>query len=211
MNVERHIVQLRVIRKRSGQRVVAELNDGETIEVDPEVVVRHSLKTGAPVNEEMIEQLEQEDELLRARRRLTGYLALRVKSVADARLYLEKGGFSEAAVAAAIEDATERDLLDDRRFAERYVRSRLKTTTLGPLRLLAELSSHGIEPSLAEEVVRPQFNRDWQLRVAQTLARKRTRNTRSESEEDEVKSLYHWLKLRGFEDDIARAVAECAT
>jgi len=212
MTVERQIAQLRVIRKRSGQRVVVEMDGGEAMEIDPEIVVRAALKTGALISEAMIEQLRREDELLRARRRLTAYLALRVKSVADARVYLEKAGFSESAITAAIENAAEHDLLDDRRFAERYVRTRLKTTRLGPLRLVAELISHGIEPSLAEEIVQPQFRRDWQIQAAQTLASKlRSERPKVRGGKSEAKPLYDALRRRGFEDDVAREVAERAT
>jgi len=207
VTAEKHITQLRIIKKRSGRRVVVETDEGGSVEVGPEIVVRNGIKTGMAIGDETIERLQREDELLRARERLTGYLALRVKSVADARLYLEKAGFSEAAIASAIENAIERDLLDDRRFAERFVRTKIKTATLGPLRLLGELISHGIEPSLAEEVVRPQFDRTRQIQAAQKLASKRFREKESDDEQDE-KRFCDWLRQRGFEDDVAREVAE---
>jgi len=206
MTSERCIRQLRVIKKRSAQRVGIELDDGEAFDIDPEIAVRCGLKTGAAISGETVERLRREDESLRACRRLTRYLALRVKSVAEAQLYLEKAGFSDPAIAGAIEDAIERDLLDDRRFAERYVRTRLKTSAVGPLRLLADLISHGIEASLAEQVLRPQFDRDWQRQAAETLLRRKMAGRGRGNDKTETRRLCDWLRQRGFEDDVAREV-----
>jgi len=208
MEDDRHIARLRVIARRSATRVVVELDDNQALEIDPDIAVGHGLKTGAPISDELVERLRYEDELLRARRRLTRYLALRVKSVADARLYLEKAGFAEAVVAAAIDDAIERDLLDDRRFAERYVRTKLKTSPVGPLRLLADLLSHGIAPALAEEVLQPQFDLTWQREAAEALALKRRKRKPASDENAERKRLFDWLRQRGFENEVARGVAE---
>jgi len=210
MTPDRQITQLRVEKKRSGPRVIVEFDRGEGLELDPEIVVRSALKTGATVSAERVEALCREDEVLRARRRLTAYLALRVKSVADARLYLEKAGFSESAIGAALADAGERGLLDDRRFAERYVRTKLKTSALGPLRLLGELISHGIEPSLAKQVVQPQFKLDRQREAAASLARKQLRKKTSEDDESNAKRIHDFLRRRGFEDEVAREVSERA-
>ena len=210
MTPDRQITQLRVEKKRSGPRVIVEFDRGEGLELDPEIVVRSALKTGATVSAERVEALCREDEVLRARRRLTAYLALRVKSVADARLYLEKASFSESAIGAALADAGERGLLDDRRFAERYVRTKLKTSAVGPLRLLGELISHGIEPSLAKQVVQPQFELDRQREAAASLARKQLRKKTSEDDESNAKRIYDFLRRRGFEDEVAREVSERA-
>ena len=211
MTGEKHIVQLRVVRKRTGQRIAVEMDSGATFEIAPEIVVSRGIKTGAALRDEDIEQLLREDERIRAQQRLTGYLALRVKSVADARSYLERAGFGEAAVTAAIAHAIERDLLDDRRFCERYVRTKMKAATAGPLRLVAELVTHGIEPSLAESVVETEFDRDRQIAIAEKIAAKRLGKGFGNSDKDEVEVVYDLLMQRGFDDDVAAEVAERAT
>jgi len=202
------ILRLQVLKKRSGERVAVELDDGSTVEVDPEIVVRWGLKSGTPISTDTIERLHYDDEILRARRRLIRYLSLRVKSVADARLYLEGAGFREAIITAAIADAVDRNLLDDRRFAECYVRTKLKTTIVGPLRLQSELTAHGLDPSLAERVVAPQFDRTWQLEAAGRLLRKQARTRSTGDDEGREKRLYEFLRRRGFEEDIARELAQ---
>ncbi|MBM3334591.1 RecX family transcriptional regulator [Candidatus Sumerlaeota bacterium] len=205
------ILRLQVVKRRAGERVVVELDNGSTVEVDPEIVVRCGVKSGAAISAETVERLRYDDELLRARRRLTKYLSLRVKSVADARLYLERAGFRETIITAAIADTAERDLLDDQRFAERYVRTKLKTATVGPLRLVAELTAHGVDPSLAERVVAPQYDRAWQLRAAERLLRKRSQSRSGTDDEGSDKRLYEFLRRRGFEEDVARELAQRST
>jgi regulatory protein len=211
MTSEKQITQMRVVNKRGSRRVVVETDDGAVVEVDPEIVVRHGIKSGAAVSDQEIETWQREDELLRARQRLTNYLALRVKSVADARLYLEKTGFSEVAVASAVARAVERDLLDDRRFAERYVRTKIKMATVGPLRLVGELVSHGIEPSLAEHVVESEYGHDRQVEVAARIAAKRVKKGFGNTDKNEVVVVYDLLLQRGFDEEVAAEVAERAT
>jgi regulatory protein len=211
MTPEPRISKLQIIRKRSGQRVVVELDSGETIEIDPEIAVRHHLASDTAIPGELIEQLRQEDERLRARRRLIGYLSLRVKSVADARLYLERAGFGESAVTAAIEHATERGLLDDRRFAERFVRTKIKAAAVGPVRLVHELVAHGIEPLLAEQVIEKEFGRDQQIEVAGKVAAKRIKRRLGKNHRDEVETVFDLLMRKGFDKDVAAEVAERAT
>ena len=214
MNPELRITQLKVTGKRAVKRVQVELSDGRTLELDPELVVAHSLRSGEAVAEEALEALAREDEALRARRRLTGYLALRVKSTADARFYLQRAGFSEPAIEAALAAAADRGLLDDRRFAESLVRTRLKVGgPQGPLRLLAELVAHGIENDLAESILAPQFDPEWQREAAEAAARKRLGKQRLEEEMDRtdaIKKLYEYLKRQGYEYEIALEAADRA-
>lgn len=210
MTAEAHIARLRVVKKRAGQRVVVELDNGEKLELDPEIVVGHGLKAGMPIPAERVADLCREDECHRARRRLIGYLALRVKSIADARSYLEKAGFGDEAIHDAIDHAIERDFLNDRCFAERLVRTRLKTSTVGPLRLLADLLSHGIDTAMAEEVLRPQFDPEWQRREAEKLAAKQTA-AKPDTGPKRRNKIFDMLQRRGFEAEIAREVAARST
>ncbi|MCX8036077.1 MAG: RecX family transcriptional regulator [Candidatus Sumerlaeia bacterium] len=205
------IVKLRVIRKRGRHRVCVELSSGESIEVAPEAAVGRHLKSGDELRAEEIETLRAEDETLRARQRLAQYLALRVKSVANARLYLEKAGFSERAINTALSDALANGLLDDHRFALRYVRTKRKVGGVGPLRLVHELIAHGVEPSLAEEIVRQELGSDQEQRAADVLARKLAQKFAHAGETaDAVRRICDSLRRRGFNDDIAYAAAERA-
>jgi regulatory protein len=190
---------------------VIEFDDGESIEVDPEIIVAGRLKTGMTLAPEAIEQMRHEDDTLQARRKLIGYLSLRVKSVADARLYLQKSGFGESAIEAAIEIALERGLLDDRRFAERFVQTQLKTSSHGPWRLLADLVAHGIDQSIAEDVLAPQFDLEWQREAAAAVARKKLGKQRPNEEMDRVdviKKLYDYLQRQGYQHEVALEVAD---
>jgi regulatory protein len=207
MTQERRILNLNVKKTRMGTRVIVAFDRGDPIELDPEIVTSHRLRRDMAVDDALLETLGAEDERLRARRRLTRYLSLRVKSVAEARAYLEKAGFGEAVVESTIEDALQRELLDDRRFAERFIRTRLKTSPHGPLRLLVDLKAHGIDEKLAEDVLASQFDRDWQLETAEAVARKRMRRVRDKDARAAEKRLYDWLMRRGFDGDVAREVA----
>lgn len=78
-------------------------------------------------------------------------LARREHSRTELGLKLLQRGYSQADIDAALDECEAQSWLDDRRFAEMYVRQR-SDALYGPVRIMAELQQRGISdepPSLA--------------------------------------------------------------
>ncbi len=86
-------------------------------------------------------------------------LALREHSVAEIRRKLGRGNDSQDGVEQVLSSLQSDGLLDDRRFAESYVRSRAGRG-YGPLRIDGELRQRGVCSGTAQSVLSA-FSEDW--------------------------------------------------
>ncbi len=92
-------------------------------------------------------------ERYRAERAALRLIALREHSRAELSVKLRKRGFGEREIAPVLARLIDERLLDDARFAELWVESRLARKCEGPAVLLARLRAHGVSREIAREAV----------------------------------------------------------
>ncbi len=98
-------------------------------------------------------RLQEQSAAWAAERRALALLANAPHSVQALRLKLLQRGFEERAVQAALRRVEEMGYLDDRRFAEAWVASRLARHPEGASLLVAGLMKRGVSREVAEEAV----------------------------------------------------------
>ena len=81
-------------------------------------------------------------------------LSARDRTWAELSRLLAARGFTRADSEAAFDRLREQGYVDDRRFANTWARSRLRTKPMGPHRLRQELQAKGVEEELVGEVLR---------------------------------------------------------
>ncbi|RDI99812.1 regulatory protein RecX [Dyella solisilvae] len=99
-----------------------------------------------------------------------GLLARREHSRRELQLKLRKGGYEGAEAGEALDRLGEQRYQDDNRFAEVLVRSRV-AQGYGPLRLRAELKSHGLSDARIRAVL-DAAEVDWTASAAAQLRRR---------------------------------------
>jgi len=132
-------------------------------------------------------------------------LATRGHSRAELRRKLLRRGYDQPAIEAAETRLLEAGLLNDRVFAELYVRRRSRS--LGPLAISAELAARGVDRELADAAV-DRLGPHKQLLAAHRLADRLAGNTRYASYRELLHSVGAKLLRRGFSMTIARAACE---
>ncbi len=105
-----------------------------------------------------------------ARNRAVALLARREHSRHELRRKLLQAGYEETVVEAALEELAGEGLQSDRRFAEIFIHSRVGRGQ-GPVRILRELSEHGVDASLAGELMEA-LEVDWSV-LAEEVRRRR--------------------------------------
>ena len=100
----------------------------------------------APFLFEYSDAISPEEEKKRAFSKVLRLVKVRDRSVSEVRKRLLRDGFSEAATDDAVSRCIQLRFLDDARFAEVFVRSRLRAGK-GLSGIVRELRSHGINPS----------------------------------------------------------------
>lgn len=163
-----------------------------------------ALGVGQALDDATIARLRQEDEIARAVGRAARFLGYRPRSMAEVRRYLGRKGFTEGAVAAALERMTQQGWLDDLAFARFWVEDRLRFRPMGHRALSYELRQKGV----AAEIIETALADADSLDAARRAARRSLRRLRHETPEQLRRKLWGSLQRRGFEAELCREVVE---
>jgi regulatory protein len=140
-------------RGTSGEGYRVALADGSSFFIAADALLAVGIATGDVLTEEQWVALEDYAERYRARRKAYDLLARSEHSTFLLEHKLRQRGFTEPAVAEAVEAARRHGYLDDRRFAERWIESRLRKHPEARSALLAGLFQRGVPRSVAEEAL----------------------------------------------------------
>lgn len=197
-------------------------DDGSALEIALELVERAGLGAGDPVDCALAARLADEDMIWRARETALDLLTHRPRSRAEVRRRLRGDGFPAAVAEACLASLVAAGLLDDRAFADAFVRDRLRLKPKGSARLRHELRTRGVDDAVAEEAVRAGLESvqatDVTLAAAIALrwlagggARERTALASprfGEDREAALRRLIAYLKRRGFGGEAIRRALE---
>lgn len=139
----------------SGLRV--HLDDGSLFLLEASHPAAIQLSVGQSPDAELLESLESASEIFQCRRKALSLLARAEQCRQGLSVKLLKKGYSREAVSQVLEKLSEAGLLDDRRFAESWVRSRLRSRPEGPSRLRGALMAKGVASAVARDAVASVF------------------------------------------------------
>ena len=190
-NVNPHITAFK--EGASGEYVQVLLSDSSSFFVPPYTLVELCLRIDVEVDEVVLEQLSAADELLSAKYKVAELLSRREHSRFELSNKLQKRQFSKDAIAMALDAYQNSNLLDDRRFAEIWIRNRIRRKSEGPTKLKAALKQKGV----AEEVIEEVLPREYTAEVRQQALEQATEKSIKKSQGDRDKFI-RMLLYRGF-------------
>jgi len=171
------------------------LDDGRTLAVPEDAWRQLNLPAPGEVEPEALRTLEHASARYRLRRRALALLAIRPRSTRELLERLAR--VADAGLASQVVSELERrGLVDDRRFALEWVRSRQASRGLGAARLRYELLRKGVTRELAEEALREAGAEEEAL--AAEVARRRLSRYARQPPEVAVRRLAGYLARRGF-------------
>ncbi len=144
------------VQKRSSGRetVTVSLSDGSSFFMP--LPVPDGWSAGYRLSEEELEHLREENSYVRGKEWAASRLASREDSSGRMAQKLMQREFSPAVTRRIISDLKDLGFLDDSRFAELWIRERLRSHPEGPDALLAGLMKRGVPPGTARETVSEQ-------------------------------------------------------
>jgi regulatory protein len=153
------------------------LSDGSFFLLHAEVYARAGLSTGSVLEPDTRTRLLARSERVRARVQALKLLARAPHTRRGLARKLAARGFGPAAVRRAIARMLELGYLDDRTFAESWMRSRLSAGKDGGTALYRGLLARGVPRPLAQEVVGDMYSHEEEVRQARRLTAGLSRNT----------------------------------
>lgn len=146
------------------------LSDGSFFLLHAEVFAREGLSAGAVLDTETRTRLLALSERVRARVQALRLLARAAHTRRGLARKLAARGFGAEAIRSALARMSALGYLDDRSFAESWMRSRLSTGKDGGTALYRGLLARGVARPLAEEVVRDMYSHELEISHARRLA-----------------------------------------
>lgn len=205
--MKRQITDLQV-QKKYPSRLSIFLDGKYFCGVSEEVAVKHQLKKGIHIDEEQLKALIYDDELLKARNYVYMLLSRRMYSTKEIQYKLKGQGYTDDIIKDIISKMEGFGYVNDKIFAEEWVRSRINNRPKGLSLLKHELRNKGIEEETIENVLNETMSETVQYDLALELAKKRIKSYKNDDEISVKRKLYAYLSRHGFGYDIIKAVMD---
>ncbi len=147
---------------------------------------------------------EDDERVRKARSQLFRYLSYRDRTGSEAAAYLERKGYDESEVRAAIKDLQEMGYLDDEAFTRDFISYR-KARSFGPRRIRHELINKGLEKKTVEDLLAAAGDDQEELQTIRALLERRV-PADGATDQRWLARQAAFLQRRGFRDRLIMTV-----
>lgn len=134
-------------------------------------------------------------------------LGVRSRSEKELREALVRAKYQAEAVEAVLEKCREQRFIDDAKFAQQFVQSRLRNRPMGRERLKIELRNKGVGDAIIAATLAEAFAPEDALTLANQLAEKQRKRLASLPPAKAQQRLADFLRRRGFDWDTIQQTA----
>lgn len=198
-------------QKRNKHRYNVFIDEGQGekfgFSLDEDILVQFNLRKNLELDEAMIKMLLQQDTLHQSYNQVIGYLGYRMRTRKEIYDYLFKKEVADEHIEQIIKKLIERKLIDDKEFADSFVRTRIQMSTKGPGLVKRELIEKGITQAIANQSTE-QYSYSIQYEKASKVAEKRSKKTSRHSFRKQQQQLQATLMRNGFTQEVIRDVLE---
>ena len=205
----RRITRVKV-QENDDSRVSVFVNGEFAFGCHQDLVLKHGLRKGQRLTVEQQQEVEVDDQVVRAKQRAFDYLAHKPRTETEVRRKLRELDLNPAVIDRVIARLVDLDYLDDEEYAEEYASNRFANRGYGPVRIERELRERGVDRAIAERAVAEFFEEESELEAAREQAEKRwPRVSKEQDVRKQKRKLFGYLQRRGFTTDtVYRGVDE---
>lgn len=146
--------------------------------------------------------------LARAKNNAYALLRLRPRSEAELIARLKTKGHDSGVVGAIVEELKKKGLVDDAKFAQFWINSRMHLKPVGDYILKRELKTKGVSSATVEAALRSRGAEYDEYGAAKNIAMERFKRLGRIDRRKAAKRVYDFLLRRGFKYDCVRRVIE---
>lgn len=205
--MKRQITDIQVQKKHRSRRSIF-LDGRYFCGVSDEVAIKFHLKNGMEIDEDELKKLLYEEELSKAKSYVYRILARRMYTTKEIRDKLVERGYVGEIIREVIATLERYGYLNDRTYAEEWVRSRMQAKPKGKIALRQELARKGIEKSIIEDVLSQAFDESSEMDMALDLARRKVRSYSDDDPAAAKRKLQSFLLRRGFDFETVKDAIE---
>ena len=189
------------IKKEKGTGYLLTTKSGIKMQVSEDSLVKHRLLKGSKVSKELLKQVKEEASFDIGYQKSLNYLSYQLRSEKEIKDYLKNQEIPFQQIAQIIDKLKELSLLDDKIFAESYVRTAIRTTDKGPQGVKEFLMKKGVDQAVIEEAL-TLFDTAHQKELGQKLVDKMARKYQQKSQKERINKIRQQLFMKGFHSDV---------
>ena len=191
------------VRKRRN-KIILHFDNSEKLEIEYEVYLNAGLIKGNEIDKKRIDKLVFENEIFQVKNSAYRYLSNRNHSSFELKLKLSKKEYQKEIINKVIIELKGKGYIDDHKFAESFVRTRVERRKEGIVKINSELRKRGINNEIISEVISNSSNDPIHFDNALELAEKKYQTLKNKSlEYQKLKGrLFNFLKGKGYTPDI---------
>jgi regulatory protein len=149
-----------VAQRRNDARCSVFVNGEFSFGCAIDVAERHGLRKGQRLTRADIEQMQAEDDTLRAKQAAYTYVSYKPRTVQQVRLKLREKGFTAEEIEVAVEFLAEFGHVDDANYARMFIADSLQRKAVGLAKIRMELKKRGVSDYDIEDALAEHFDRD---------------------------------------------------
>ena len=148
------------------------------------------------------------EQLIKAKNYILYLLSYRQYSKYEIQQKLKKKKYTISVIKQAISDLERVELINDRKFAEMWIDTRMRLKPKGKTALWQELREKGIDKSIIDSVLSNFEEKYDEFLIAKKLAQKRLKSYKNIDLEKSKQRIYNFLRRRGFSYETINEVLE---
>lgn len=190
--------------QKNKNRVNVYIDENFAFGIDIEILYKYSLEVDTEIDESFIKDVLQGEEQNRANNYALNLLSYRWRSECEIRNSMNTKGYSQDTIDNTIKFLKEQELIDDRRFAESFIKDKINFRDWGSYRLKQELFSKGVSKNIVDEVIEKYCDDEFER--AMNLASKKIKSYKNDDKNAIYRKLGGYLQRKGYSYDVISSV-----
>ena len=181
------------------------VSDGTEVRVLEQDVLGFALAEGTRISQDTLREIGDRCQYARARESVLRLLKVRPRTEHELRCRLRGKQFSARVLEKLIGDLKREGLVDDRLFADLWIREKIAGASSGRRLIIRDLERKGVERTVIEEQLKRNYDQAKETAVAGGVAAKKMARLTDLPIRIRKQRVFEHLLRRGFDADVASA------
>lgn len=197
MNMKHRTIKS-VVNKRYSQDCFVNFTNGESEIIAMDLALKYNLSPKKELSELDLNEILSENRKIKVKQIAYKYANYKPRTAKQVNERLKQKGFSESEIGSALKFLKEFGLINDKKYAENFIKELLNKKPSGRSAMISELKKKGISKELAELSISRFFPFEDLPDLAMQAAEKKMRIIRHKPKEKQKQALITYLQRRGF-------------
>lgn len=190
--------------QKRNERVNIYIDGSFAFGLSQELCFKYDLSVDKEVSKDFIDKVLKSEEEKRVINSALNLLSYRQNSIQELYTKLKRKGYEEEYIIKAIEFCKERDYLNDKSYAENYIKDKTYLNKYGEIRIRYDLIKKGISKDIIDEVLDLDFDDEYSR--ALELAEKKVKSYGKDDKNAIYRKLAGFLQRKGYSYDVVSKV-----